>query len=186
MRCKRAAPGKVLQSLRQTLESAHKNALGGSRAGRGSGHRGNRGGGGAHGGRNTLAPWRRAAAGGGHAGAPPDLPSEAPDGFTADEWKAVRARAEAAKRAKAEAADKKSLLPACPPEGFTVEEWQAIRDKNAAAVTSAAPKPSPQQLLQAAEKAARRHADLAGPRATLHVLRDLQKGLARRAVLEAA
>ena len=109
------------------------------------------------------APSRREA-GGGRSVPNPLLPVEPPAGYTTGEWKVVRDKQLAALRLQAEASKEVSTLHVEPPAGYTAEEWQQIRERNAAAIQQAekvaASKLSPQQLLQAAEKAERRHQDL--------------------------
>ena len=153
--CNRQAPNHVLQKLRNAQAAA---AAGNARVGGVASRAGGVG-------RHTPAPWRqgdkRQPSGGGHGGHP--LPADPPAGVSADDWRAILERVEAAKLQ--QGADKvTSKLPEAAPAGVSPEDWNAIRERNEAALTLqadvAAAKATPQQLLKAAEKAARLRQDL--------------------------
>ena len=161
--CRREAPNHVLSKLRVALASANAGAGNVASAGR-CGHRGP--------GRQgaTPAPWRQGAGvrrGGGWTGkvnglAEVPLPTAPPVGVSAEDWKKITEQHAAAKCQPA--AGPAAMLPVDPPFGVDPDEWKAIRSKNEAAikqqVSAAAAKATPQQLLQAAEKATRLRAEL--------------------------
>ena len=113
---------------------------------------------------HTPAPWRDTGRRqGGGVDKKDSLQVDPPAGFTAEEWRAVRAQHEAGKQRQAQApALAASQLPEHPLAGFTLEEWNSLRERHETALKQqppAAPQ-SPTQLLQAAEKADKRLAHL--------------------------
>ena len=87
------------------------------------------------------------------------LQVDPPAGFTAEEWRAVRAQHEAGKQRQAQApALAASQLPEHPLAGFTLEEWNSLRERHETALKQQPPAAPqyPTQLLQAAEKADKR------------------------------